>query len=101
MASKFNKGDSVFFLMQDGKSVLDSQLKPRMYKSIEACNGHYPAWRDGEAEIIEYAPVVRCKDCVHSDSIAYGTTFCETLGCRMETNSYCSYGEKVDTDATD
>lgn len=100
MASKFNKGDSVFFLMQDGKSVLDSQLKPRMYKSVEACKGHYPAWRDGEAGIIEYAPIVRCKDCIHRETVEGGKDYCCINMCACM--GYCSVGEKREsTDVTD
>lgn len=35
MASWFNRGESVFFQFRNGKSVLNSQCKPRMFKTAE------------------------------------------------------------------
>lgn len=35
MASYIKRGESVFFQFRDGKSVLSSQLKPRMFKTAE------------------------------------------------------------------
>lgn len=54
----FNKRESVFFVFKDGKTVADSQLRPRMYKTIEQAKKTYPGWIRGEAELVEYAPVV-------------------------------------------
>lgn len=52
MASNFEKGRHLFFLMKDGKTVLDSQKKPRYY--LTRCN----AQKYGrDSEIVEYAPV--------------------------------------------
>lgn len=35
MASYINRGESVFFQFRNGKSVLNSQCKPRMFKTAE------------------------------------------------------------------
>lgn len=35
MASYINRGESVFFQFRNGKSVLSSQSKPRMFKTAE------------------------------------------------------------------
>lgn len=35
MASWINRGESVFFQFRNGKSVLNSQCKPRMFKTAE------------------------------------------------------------------
>lgn len=59
----FNKGESVFFAFKDGKTVEDSQMKPRMYKTIEQAKKTYPGGFRGDVELVEYAPVVHCRDC--------------------------------------
>lgn len=53
MASKFNKGDSIFFLFREGETVLDSQLKPRFYLTEDMAKRYLPF---GD-EIVEYAAV--------------------------------------------
>ena len=58
MARAIKQGQHIFIAFQDGEAVLDSQLRPRMYKSREQFEKSFPAWRDGEAELVEYAPTL-------------------------------------------
>lgn len=80
MARAIKQGQHIFIAFQDGEAVLDSQLRPRMYKSREQFEKSFPAWRDGKAELVEYAPTLpqpsnealaleyreyRCAECGH------------------------------------
>lgn len=58
MARAIKQGQHIFIAFQDGEAVLDSQLRPRMYKSREQFEKSFPAWRDGKAELAEYAPTL-------------------------------------------
>ena len=58
MARAIKQGQHIFIAFQDGKAVLDSQLRPRMYKSREQFEKSFPAWQDGKAELVEYAPTL-------------------------------------------
>lgn len=58
MARAIKQGQHIFIAFQDGEAVLDSQLRPRMYKSREQFEKSFPAWRDGKAELFEYAPTL-------------------------------------------
>ena len=58
MARAIKNGQHIFIAFQDGEAVLDSQLRPRIYKSREQFEKSFPAWRDGKAELIEYAPTL-------------------------------------------
>ena len=58
MARAIKQGQHIFIAFQDGKAVLDSQLRPRKYKSREQFEKSVPAWRDGKAELVEYAPTL-------------------------------------------
>ena len=58
MARAIKQGQHIFIAFQDGEAVLDSQLRPRMYKSREQFEKSFPAWRDGKAELVEYAPTL-------------------------------------------
>lgn len=71
MASKFNKGDSVFFVFQDGKSVQDSQRHPRMYKSEAQFKAKFPVWNEGSAELVEYGPVNHAQVVRQADAFTY------------------------------
>ena len=61
MASRISKGESLYIPFRGGYSISDSQLKPRMYKSVDAFRksfpGHYLGTKD--VELVEYTPVVR------------------------------------------
>lgn len=54
MASRFEKGKSVYFLFRDGYTVQDSQLKPRCYLTREMAESR--RLRYDSAEIVEYTP---------------------------------------------
>lgn len=58
MARAIKQGQHIFIAFQDGEAVLDSQLRPRMYKNREQFEKSFPAWRDGKAEIVEYTPTL-------------------------------------------
>ena len=63
MANTIKKGESLFIPFKNGESIYDSQLKPRMYKTKEQYDRF--SYRFDDAEMVEYAEVVRCKDCKH------------------------------------
>ena len=74
MASKFNKGDSVFFVFRGGESELDSQLHPRMYKTVKQFESKYPSHYIEGAELVEYVPAngsIRIPSC-NVNSIRHG-----------------------------
>ena len=49
-----NKGESIYIPFKSGKSITDSQSKPRMYKSKEAFEKHFRSAEN--VEIVEYVP---------------------------------------------
>lgn len=61
MASTLKKGQSVFIPFVGDASVLDSQNRPRMYKSVEQFKKIYPLFRLEQPELVEYAPVVHAE----------------------------------------
>lgn len=50
------KGQHIFIAFQNGKAVLDSQLRPRMYTSLENADRWTPTVNKGKIEYVEYAP---------------------------------------------
>lgn len=64
MADHIKRGETVFFPFKNGETCTDSQHKPRMYKTVQAFDRHFYHSKDG-VELVEYAEVVRCKDCKH------------------------------------
>ena len=50
------KGQHIFIAFQDGKAVLDSQLRPRIYTSLENADRWTPTVNKGKIEYVEYAP---------------------------------------------
>lgn len=54
MASRFEKGKSIFFLFRGGYTVQDSQLKPRYYLTKNKAKEFAVCDND---EVVEYAPV--------------------------------------------
>lgn len=99
MASKIREGNSVYIPFINGESVQDSQLRPRMYGSEEQFKAKYPGFRLDKPKLVEYAPVVRCKDCKYfevDDGHKYGV-LCVQHGHRFSVpkpDDYCSYGER-------
>ena len=105
MASHIKKGESLLIPFRNGQSISDSQLKPRMYKTMQAFEKAFPKHYLGTdgVEIAEYAEVVRCKDCKHYHQYHVGKTneLCEWGKCQlismdvdMPENGFCSYGER-------
>lgn len=52
------KGQHIFIAFQNGKAVLDSQLRPRMYISRENADKWTPTVDKGKIEYVEYAPII-------------------------------------------
>ena len=55
---KLEKGQHIFIAFQDGKAVLDSQLRPRIYTSLENADKWTPTVDKGKIEYVEYAPTL-------------------------------------------
>lgn len=101
MASHIKRGESLFIPFREGLSISDSQLRPRIYKSTEQFEKHFPGYYKGTAgvELVEYAEVVRCKDCVHMKE-QFNARYCE-IWCMfngMGDEGFCNYGERKDGD---
>ena len=108
MASYIERGESVFFQFRNGKSVLNSQCKPRMFKTAEKAT--LGVNYIGTDEIVEYSEVVRCEDCKHwrhetQERIEHYECdiFCGAYGRGYPTHAddFCSYGERREENATD
>lgn len=52
------KGQHIFIAFQNGKAVLDSQLRPRMYTTLENADRWTPTVNKGKIEYVEYAPTL-------------------------------------------
>lgn len=52
------KGQHIFIAFQDGKAVLDSQRRPRIYTSLENADKWTPTVDKGKIEYVEYAPTL-------------------------------------------
>ena len=52
------KGQHIFIAFQNGKAVLDSQLRPRIYTSLENADKWTPTVNKGKMEYVEYAPTL-------------------------------------------
>ena len=52
------KGQHIFIAFQNGEAVLDSQLRPRMYTSLENADRWTPTFNKGKIEYVEYAPTL-------------------------------------------
>lgn len=90
MASEIKRGESLLIPFRNGKSIHDSQLKPRMYKTLQAFEKSFPGHYLGTdgVELVEYVEVVRCKDCRHRVS----GTWAKCTGRRPD--DFCSDGER-------
>ena len=93
MASYIKRGESLFIPFKNGESIYDSQLKPRMYKTKDLYDRF--SYHFAGAEMVEYAEVVRCKDCKHYFHYGDGVYGCRTFGMmKTKTDGFCSYGER-------
>lgn len=95
MAQFLNKGDHIFIpFHKDGMSV--GYKGPYIYKSIQTAMKNYGKDAD---EVVEYAPIVRCRECRHFvPDEPYEPEFwdgvCLYKNCWADTNDFCSRGEK-------
>ena len=58
MMRNLEKGQHIFIAFQNGKAVLDSQRRPRMYTSLENADRWTPTVNKGKIEYVEYAPTL-------------------------------------------
>lgn len=102
MARYIERGESLFIPFRNGKSIADSQLRPRMYKSVQNFESTFPSHNHGtqNIELVEYVEVVRCSECEYAhfskDSLTYR---CKRRGYFAEIvkqDDFCSYGERRD-----
>ena len=102
MASHIKRGETIFIPFRNGQSISDSQLRPRMYKSMNAFEKSFPGHYLGntDLEIAEYVEVVRCKDCKHMNVVGVGYRWCKAWE-RIQTmgdDGFCCFGERKDND---
>lgn len=92
MASYIKRGESLFIPFKNGESIYDSQLKPRMYKTTELYDRF--SYHFAGAEMVEYAEVVRCKDCKHYNNKDVNLLpHCTLSGITKFEDDFCSDGE--------
>ena len=108
MATYIERGDSLFIPFKKGKSISDSQCKPRMYKSVQNFEKTFPKHNNDTTniELVEYVEIVRCEKCKHKIDYC-GRLMCGRLkydfkdgvGGLVATvpEHFCSYGERKDT----
>lgn len=98
MASTIKKGQSVFIPFVGDASVLDSQNRPRMYKSVEQFKKSYPLFRLEQPELVEYAPVVHGKWIFEKSNDGWINRVCSVCGriCLEEDAPYCYCGAKME-----
>ena len=104
MSRYIEEGKSIFIPFWKGVSITDSQLHLRMYKSKEMFARYFPCG-DRYDVLCEYAPIVRCKNCLYyqettgKDSgkpCGYGSCFCASAVITgiVYDDDFCSYGER-------
>lgn len=96
MASYIKKGESILIPFRNGQSICDSQLKPRIYKTMQAFEKSFPRHYLGTAgvELVEYAEVVRCKDCKHQTTGLCPMENYNVPWDIMSEDAFCSFGER-------
>lgn len=104
------KGQHIFIAFQNGKAVLDSQLRPRIYTSLENADKWTPTVNKGKIEYVEYAPTLTppnepftvtevCPNCESEITMAWSTidngykAFCPICGNRLMLCDECQHGE--------
>ena len=98
MANVIKRGESILIPFYNGESVRDSQLKPRIYRTKEQYERF--SYMSRGAELVEYAEVVRCCDCVFNkvilDNVGAGHCHCKKrYGLpEVDPTDFCSSGER-------
>lgn len=74
MPSQIKRGESIFIPFRNGKTIYDSQNKPRMYMTAQAFEKCFPGHIHGKKgiELVEYAEVQRSKWLQHRLSVPKG-----------------------------
>ena len=102
MASEIKRGESLLIPFRNGKSIYDSQCKPRIYKTVKGFEKHFPGHYLGKAgvELVEYVEVVRCKDCAWNmkDDSEHYCINPDGLDNYTKPDDFCSYGERKGND---
>lgn len=95
-----------YFAFRGDAVAYSSQRRPRIYLTKEMAERNYPAWREGRAEFVEYAPVkhgkwiyntdefsphMRCSICGYNKPIAAGENIEQEPFCYC-----CNCGAKMD-----
>ena len=82
MARYIERGDSLFIPFKNGKSISDSQCKPRMYKSKENFEKTFPKhnYETLNIELVEYAEVKHGEWIDDPDCIYRGDYICSICG---------------------
>lgn len=80
MARGIKRGESIYIPFLNGEAVLDSQNRPRTYKSVEQFKKCYPRHRTEKPELVEYAPVVRAKWIIDEDGYCTRRAHCSACG---------------------
>lgn len=72
------KGQHIFIAFHAGKAVLDSQLRPRIYTSLENAEKWTPTVNKGKIEYVEYASTltpqnewVEALEAINNAAVAY------------------------------
>ena len=86
MAGKINEGEKLYIPFIDGESVLDSQLRPRIYKSVEQFDKKYPYSDVEKVKLVEYAPVKESKWIQLNKTQEH---YCERCGASFNLYAYC------------
>ena len=96
MAQFLNKVDHIFIpFHKDGMSV--GYKGPYIYKSMKTAMKNYGKDAD---EVVEYAPIVRCCKCRNfvpneaGESELWDGTCLYNNGCYVDTDDFCSRGER-------
>ena len=101
MASYMIRGESLFIPFRNGRSISDSQCKPRMYKSVKNFEKTFPKHNYGtqNIELVEYAevkhgkwiyntddfsPKMRCSVCGYNKPLVAGENI------EQEPNDFCN-----------
>ena len=95
MSTYIERGESLFIPFRKGKSISDSQCKPRMYKSVQNFEKTFPKhnYETKNIELVEYAEVKHGEwiynTKYYSCSICAGKRFNLLLGTDAEFCPYC------------
>ena len=59
LKNMFKQGEHIYFAFLNGKAALDSQHRPRMYKSRKNFESAARRYLIESAELVEYAPIAQ------------------------------------------